>query len=47
MQYSVTHHNTYNRVFFYNLNKAVCLATDVVITMAMLAKLEQAIKAKG
>jgi len=47
MQYSLTLHKDYNKVFFYSLNKSICIAKDVVLTGAILAKLEYALKAKG
>lgn len=46
MNYSVTHHNDYNRVFFFNLNKSIKLALEVVITIDLLNKLEVALKAQ-
>lgn len=44
MNYSLTLHSTYNRVFFYSLNKAILISKDVVLTGELLAKLELAIK---
>lgn len=47
MQYSLTLHKNYNKVFFYSLNTYVCIAKDVELTGAMLSKLEAALKAKA
>lgn len=44
MQYSLTFHKEYNKVFIYSLNKAVYLAKDIVITGELITKLERALK---